>query len=205
MTEKDDQKTEIPSPPKPRSRPASPGFDFTTPPNVPSELPDDDPSTPPQKRPETPVLPPAPTTLRRSTRQVRPVIPYIAGTSGLDEFQAQLESVYTEGDELNEFDETTDFEPNGNPDEIYTNHVALYAASAAHGEPHTFKEAMNGDESSEWFAAMMEEYDSLKQMKVWKVVPRPTNRKVVGCKWVFKKKIGVDGTVVRSLVVVSSY
>ena len=98
---------------------------------------------------------------------------------------------------MNEFDETTDFEPNGNPDEIYANHVALYAASAAHGEPHMFKEAMNGDESSEWFAAMMEEYDSLKQMKVWKVVPRPTDRKVVGCKWVFKKKIGVDGTVVR--------
>ena len=96
MTEKEDEKTEVPSPPKPRSRPASPGFDFTTPPNVPSELPDDDPSTPPQKRPEAPVPPPAPTTLRRSTRQVRPVIPYIAGTSGLDEFQAQLESVYTD-------------------------------------------------------------------------------------------------------------
>ena len=44
---------------------------------------------------------------------------------------------------------------------------------------------------------MKEEMDSLKKNKTWELVELPKDRKIVGCKWVFKLKKGVDGNVER--------
>ena len=90
-----------------------------------------------------------------------------------------------------------DFEPNANYDRVYANHVALFAASAPHGEPSSYQEAMQSNESERWEAAMQEEWDSLKEMGMLIPVARPQNRKVIGCKWVYKMKVGVHGEVVR--------
>ncbi|KAA3473776.1 Retrovirus-related Pol polyprotein from transposon TNT 1-94 [Gossypium australe] len=39
---------------------------------------------------------------------------------------------------------------------------------------------------------MEEEMDSLQKNKMWQLVKPPTGRKIVGCKWVFKKNEGLD-------------
>jgi len=44
---------------------------------------------------------------------------------------------------------------------------------------------------------MKEEMDSLEKNKTWELVKLPKDRKMVGCKWVFKLKKGVDGKVER--------
>ncbi len=42
---------------------------------------------------------------------------------------------------------------------------------------------------------MQEEYDSLMTNNTWTLVPLPTGRKPVSCKWVFKIKQGANGEV----------
>jgi hypothetical protein len=45
--------------------------------------------------------------------------------------------------------------------------------------------------------AMKEEMDALERNKTWDLVELPKDRKVVGCKWVYKLKKGVDDKVER--------
>ena len=44
---------------------------------------------------------------------------------------------------------------------------------------------------------MKEEMDSLEKKETWELVKLPKDRKMVGCKWVFKLKKEVDGKVER--------
>ena len=44
---------------------------------------------------------------------------------------------------------------------------------------------------------MQREYDSILSMDVWDLVSPPVNRKIVPCKWVFKKKTDSDGNVIQ--------
>ena len=39
-----------------------------------------------------------------------------------------------------------------------------------------------------WMGAMMDEMESLQKNSVWELVPKPKERKPIGCKWVFRKK-----------------
>ena len=52
-------------------------------------------------------------------------------------------------------------------------------------------------DSDKWKLAMKEEMDSLAKNKTWDLVKLPESRKVVGCKWVYKLKKGVDDTVLK--------
>lgn len=42
---------------------------------------------------------------------------------------------------------------------------------------------------------MRDEYLALQRHNTWSLVPLPTNRQAIGCKWVFKVKENPDGTV----------
>lgn len=42
---------------------------------------------------------------------------------------------------------------------------------------------------------MQQEYDALISQITWDLVPLPSNRKTVGCKWVFRVKENVDGSI----------
>ena len=64
-------------------------------------------------------------------------------------------------------------------------------------EPYTYKQAVNGPEREKWLQAMQSEWDSLKSNKTWKLVYPPPNRSILKGRWVFKKKLGVDGKVAR--------
>ena len=64
-------------------------------------------------------------------------------------------------------------------------------------EPQNMKEAMESEHSKEWKAASDSEYDSLIENETWKLVELPPGRKAIGCKWIFKVKHCMDGTVER--------
>ncbi|RVW15239.1 Retrovirus-related Pol polyprotein from transposon RE1 [Vitis vinifera] len=48
---------------------------------------------------------------------------------------------------------------------------------------------------SHWKQAMTDEYLALLRNNTWDLVPLPTDRKLIGCKWVFKVKENPDGTI----------
>ena len=49
-----------------------------------------------------------------------------------------------------------------------------------------------------WVAAMQEELSEFEKNKVWKLVPRPSNKTVIGTKWVFRNKLDANNTVTRN-------
>ncbi|KAJ4726144.1 Retrovirus-related Pol polyprotein from transposon TNT 1-94 [Melia azedarach] len=55
-------------------------------------------------------------------------------------------------------------------------------------EPSTYKEAVTCTESTQWLAAMGDEMESLHKNQTWELTKRPRDRKIVTCKWVYKKK-----------------
>ena len=62
-------------------------------------------------------------------------------------------------------------------------------------EPQTYQDAMNSSDSERWLEAMKSEMESMYANQVWTLVNPPEGVKPIGCKWVFKKKIDVDGNV----------
>ena len=48
-----------------------------------------------------------------------------------------------------------------------------------------------------WKNAMQEECDALPHNNTWTLVPTPIDRKVVLCKWIFRIKRHVDGTIAK--------
>ncbi|KAM1050580.1 hypothetical protein ACFX13_033042 [Malus domestica] len=62
-------------------------------------------------------------------------------------------------------------------------------------DPRDYTEAMSDIDSKRWQEAMKSEMDSMYQNQVWTLVDPPEGIVPVGNKWVFKRKIGVDGNV----------
>ncbi len=62
-------------------------------------------------------------------------------------------------------------------------------------EPKRFNEA---SEDKDWIATMNEELDRIEQNNTWELVPRPTDKNVIGSKWVFKNKLNEQGQIVRN-------
>jgi hypothetical protein len=59
-------------------------------------------------------------------------------------------------------------------------------------DPPTYRAAMSHPDAIQWQIACAEELDIFKHMKLYEVVDRPTDRKVINSKWVFKLKRGPD-------------
>ncbi|KAJ4718466.1 Retrovirus-related Pol polyprotein from transposon TNT 1-94 [Melia azedarach] len=57
-------------------------------------------------------------------------------------------------------------------------------------KPSTYKEAVTCTESTQWLAAMGDEMESFHKNQTWELTKRPRDRKIVMCKWVYKKKEG---------------
>ena len=71
---------------------------------------------------------------------------------------------------------------------------ALMVANDVSGEePISYKEAMRSKQISEWLTTMKEEIASLKKNDTWVLVDKPTNKKLVGSKWVFKLNEWITG------------
>ena len=62
-------------------------------------------------------------------------------------------------------------------------------------DPTTFEEAMKSPDVAFWKEAINDEMDSIMTNQTWKLVDLPPGCKPIGCKWIFKKKINVNGTI----------
>ncbi|KAJ9561573.1 hypothetical protein OSB04_006733 [Centaurea solstitialis] len=62
-------------------------------------------------------------------------------------------------------------------------------------EPTSYGEAMSGNDSEQWQEAMKDEMQSMYDNHVWELTDLPQHCRAVGRKWVFQKKIDMDGNV----------
>ncbi|KAI3769208.1 hypothetical protein L6452_00308 [Arctium lappa] len=62
-------------------------------------------------------------------------------------------------------------------------------------EPPRVSEALA---DSDWVSAMQEDLNQFEALNVWRLVPKPKGKTVIGTKWVFKNKKDEDGVVIRN-------
>ena len=73
----------------------------------------------------------------------------------------------------------------------------LHAVAEGHhgDDPSTYEQAMTDVDSMRWLEAMQAEMDSMYSNQVWTLVDLPDGFRPIGCKWIYKRKIGPDGKV----------
>jgi len=76
-----------------------------------------------------------------------------------------------------------------------TAQAECFSAGPAH--PRSFADAMRRDNAAEWKTAALAELDAHKTNGTWILVPRPKDRPVIGCKWIFTQKYRADGSFER--------
>ena len=62
-------------------------------------------------------------------------------------------------------------------------------------DPLSYKHAMDDPDKDKWLTAMEQEMESMYSNYVWELVDLPESVRPIGCKWIYKKKRGVDGKV----------
>nr|GEX36814.1 putative ribonuclease H-like domain-containing protein [Tanacetum cinerariifolium] len=86
------------------------------------------------------------------------------------------------------------FKPRHLTDLSQLNHLPLHSALYATTDPTSFKTA---ERDPKWVKEMKQELDALHKNNTWSLVPRPTNRKIMGSKWFYRTKFHSDGSVER--------
>ncbi|GJU90803.1 retrotransposon protein, putative, ty1-copia subclass [Tanacetum coccineum] len=82
----------------------------------------------------------------------------------------------------------------------HTYRLCLYVDAEEHelgdlDEHANYKAELLDPESDKWLNAMNVEMQSMKENEVWELVDLPPNGKIIGHKWLFKKKTNMDGAV----------
>ena len=62
-------------------------------------------------------------------------------------------------------------------------------------DPNTIQEALTSLDADLWQEAINDEMDSLKSNQTWHLVDLPPGCKIIGCKWILKRKLKPDGSV----------
>ena len=60
-------------------------------------------------------------------------------------------------------------------------------------DPLTYEEAIQRDDSKAWQEAMESEIQSMYDNKVWTLVDLPDGKRTIQCKWIFKRKMDLNG------------
>ena len=76
-----------------------------------------------------------------------------------------------------------------------TQNECMYSVFLSKMEPKKIEEALT---DPYWVVAMQEELNQFEHHKVWKLLPRPQNRKMSDTRWVFKNKLDEEGIVTRN-------
>jgi histone deacetylase 1/2 len=79
---------------------------------------------------------------------------------------------------------------------LYTDGTVMWCnlTTTMTDEPSTVAAALA---DKNWIAAMNNEYQALVHNSTWHLVPKPKNKNIIGCKWVYKIKRKADGTIDR--------
>ena len=75
------------------------------------------------------------------------------------------------------------------------NNFCAFNAFLSQLEPKNVEEALK---DADWIVAMQEELNQFEKNKVWHLVPRPSDRTVIGTRWVFRNKLDEYGTILRN-------
>eukprot|EP00253_Pinus_taeda_P026672 PITA_26672 len=79
----------------------------------------------------------------------------------------------------------------------YEDYASSIALITKDGEPSYYQEVVNDANNKKWKWVMDKEMDSLAKKKTWDIVELPEGRSVVVCKWIFKLKRNIDGSIER--------
>ncbi|XP_069146882.1 uncharacterized protein [Solanum lycopersicum] len=77
-------------------------------------------------------------------------------------------------------------------DSLSASYRAFLSSFGTEVEPTSFEEACK---DPRWVEAMQAEISALESNQTWQVVPLPTHKKVIGCKWIFKIKYHASGEI----------
>jgi hypothetical protein len=77
------------------------------------------------------------------------------------------------------------------PSYFYSN----FSLSITDDDPRTIREVVDSEDEKLWKKAMVEEMTTLDKNEAWDLVELSTGRNPIGRKWVFKKKLNVEGKV----------
>jgi hypothetical protein len=77
---------------------------------------------------------------------------------------------------------------------VYTDDTIRYGMLTTTGEPSSLTEALS---DANWKKAMDHEFDALVKNKTWHLVPSQKGTNVIDCKWVYRIKRKVDGSLDR--------
>jgi hypothetical protein len=77
---------------------------------------------------------------------------------------------------------------------VYTDGAILYGMLTITGEPSSLTEGLS---DANWKKAMDHEFAALVKNKIWHLVPLQKGTNVIDCKWVYKIKRKVDGSLDR--------
>ncbi|CAM8920561.1 unnamed protein product [Rhodiola kirilowii] len=80
----------------------------------------------------------------------------------------------------------------GTRDEVSSQYMYCHVIES---DPKTFDEAMKSQDVSFWKEAINDEMDSIIGNNTWILVDLPPGHKALGNKWIFRKKMKVDGTI----------
>lgn len=64
-------------------------------------------------------------------------------------------------------------------------------------DPVNLKEAMQSSYAEKWQEAIDEEINNLKKNQTWELVPKPPNARVIGSRWLFRRKYDEEGNVLK--------
>ena len=76
-----------------------------------------------------------------------------------------------------------------------TQNECLYNSFLSQEEPKKVEEAL---QDADWVLAMQEELNQFERNKVWKLVPKPKNRTIIGTKWVYRNKMDEAGIITKN-------
>ncbi|GJW71955.1 zinc finger, CCHC-type containing protein [Tanacetum coccineum] len=80
----------------------------------------------------------------------------------------------------------------GTRDEVSDQHSYCFNVE---DDPKTFDEAMKSHDLAFWKEAINDEVDSIMGNNTWVLAHLPPSCKPLGCKWIFKRKLKLDGTI----------
>ena len=73
--------------------------------------------------------------------------------------------------------------------------INITPVTAGLEDPISYHDALSQDNQDKWEEACKYELETFKKMEVYEEVIKPHNRKIVGCKWVFRYKLEPDGQI----------